>query len=188
MRRRVEAVVVDAHDEGRIRVGGGGRDDHALRAGGEVGGGLLPLGEDARGLDDDVDAQVAPGQCLGVALGEHLERVVAHGDAVAGDLDLVGQRAVGGVVLQEVGVDLRRGEVVDRYQVDVGSRPAGGPVEVSPDPPEAVDADSYRHDSSWSRSVSVLPDQVGQGEPRLDEHLQPSPVGQIREHRRLPPQ
>src|SRR5439155_20887071 len=85
------------------------------------------------------------------------------GDAVAGDLDLVGQRAVGGVVLQEVGVDLRRGEVVDRYQVDVGSRPAGGPVEVSPDPPEAVDADSYRHGPSWTRSVSVLPDQAGQG-------------------------
>ena len=39
-------------------------------AGLEVGGGLVAVGEEAGGLDHDVDAEVAPGKVLRVALGE----------------------------------------------------------------------------------------------------------------------
>ena len=38
------------------------------------------VGEEAGRLDDDVDAQVAPGQLRRVALGEHLDRLAADGD------------------------------------------------------------------------------------------------------------
>jgi hypothetical protein len=41
-------------------------------AGVEVGGGLVAVGEDAGGLDDHVDAEVAPGQIGRVALGRTL--------------------------------------------------------------------------------------------------------------------
>src|SRR5205807_8714216 len=85
------------------------------------------------------------GQRLGLALGQDLERIGAHRDAVAGDLHLLVEGAVGGVVLEQVGVDLGRGEVVDRYQVDVGPRLAGRPIEVAADAPEAVDPYPYCH-------------------------------------------
>ena len=71
---RVEGVVVDAHHEGGVGAGGRGRDDHPGRAGLEVGGRLVAVGEEAGRLDHHVDAQVAPGQRLGVALGGDLQR------------------------------------------------------------------------------------------------------------------
>ena len=141
----IEGLVVDADDEGGVGFLRGGGDDHPRGARFDVHGGLVAVGEDAGGFDHHVDAEVAPGQGLGIALGQDLEGVGAHGDAVAGDLDLFVELAVGGVVLQQVGVDLRRGEVVHRHQVDIGSRPPGRPVEVAPDAPEAVDAHAYRH-------------------------------------------
>src|SRR5581483_636461 len=87
----------------------------------------------------------APRERLGVTLGEHLDRGGADRDAVAGDLHLVGQDAVRAVVLQEVGVDLGRGEVVDRDHLDVRPALARRPEVVAPDAAEAVDADTYRH-------------------------------------------
>ena len=50
---------------------------------------MLAVGEEAGGLDDDVDAEVAPRQRLRVALGEHLELVAVDRDAVVGDRDVV---------------------------------------------------------------------------------------------------
>ena len=53
-------VVVDAEADHRVGVAARRGDDHALRAAGEVAGGLLACGEEAGRLDDDVDAVVAP--------------------------------------------------------------------------------------------------------------------------------
>ena len=66
----------------------GRRDDHPGRAGLEVGGGLLPVGEEAGGLDHHVDAEVAPRQLLGVALGEDLDQLAVDLDALVGGLDV----------------------------------------------------------------------------------------------------
>ena len=60
----VERVVVDADDERGVGVGRRGGDDHARRAGLEVGRRLVAVGEEAGRLDDDVDAEVAPRQLL----------------------------------------------------------------------------------------------------------------------------
>ena len=48
----------------------------------EVLGGVVALGEEAGRLDDDVDAEVAPRQRGGVALGEDLELVAVDDEAV----------------------------------------------------------------------------------------------------------
>jgi hypothetical protein len=77
----VEGVVVDADHEGLVGAAGRGRHDDQRGAGLEVGAGLVLGVEEAGGLDDHVDAEVAPGQVARVALGQHLEGVVADGDA-----------------------------------------------------------------------------------------------------------
>src|SRR5205823_3480323 len=66
-------------------------------------------------------------------------------DPVAGDLHLVVEATEGGVVLQQVGVDLRRREVVHRDDGDIGARLLRRPVEVAADATEAVDADACCH-------------------------------------------
>ena len=141
----IERVVIDAEDEGGVSTLGWGGDDNAGRAGLDVHGGLVAVGEDAGGLDHDIDAEVAPREGFGIALGKHLEGVRPHGDAVAGDLDLFVEDAVGRVVLEQVGVDLGRGQVVDGDQIDVGSGLPRRPVEVATDAAEAVDANPYCH-------------------------------------------
>ena len=78
----IEGVVVDADHEGGVGVGGGSRHDDERRAGVEVGGGLVAVGEEAGRLDHHVDAEVAPRQGLRVALGEDLEGVAVDDDAV----------------------------------------------------------------------------------------------------------
>ena len=68
----VEGVVVDADDERGVGPLRRGRHDHPGGAGIEVLAGLVPVGEEAGGLDHDVDLEVAPGQLLGVAHLQHL--------------------------------------------------------------------------------------------------------------------
>src|SRR5207302_11345995 len=108
VRAGVEGVAVHADDEGGVATLGRGGDDPAGSARLDVHGRLVAVGEDAGGLDHDIDAELPPRQGLGISLGQDLEGVGADGDAVAGDLDLLVEDAVGGVVLEEVGVDLWR--------------------------------------------------------------------------------
>ena len=144
--RAVVEVVVDAHDDRDVVVGGRRRDDDLLGATGvDVLAGVGGLGEEAGRLDDDVDAQVAPRQVGRVALGEHLHRVAADLDALAVGGDVLGQLAQDAVVLQQVGEDLGAGEVVDRHDLDVLAAGRGGPPEVAADPAESVDAHADRH-------------------------------------------
>ena len=79
---RVEVGVVDAHHERAVGAVGRGRDDDERGAGVEVGGGLVPGGEEAGRLDDEVDAEVGPRQLGRVADLQHLQLVVADLDAV----------------------------------------------------------------------------------------------------------
>ena len=107
----------------------GADDDHPRSAALEVGGRLVAIGEEAGRLDDDVDAEIAPGQLLRIADGEHLEQVAGDVDAVVDDADLVGQPAHHRVELEEMGHGLDRAEVVDRDEVDVGARGLRGSEE-----------------------------------------------------------
>ena len=98
------------------------------------------FGEEARRLEHDVDAEVAPGQRCRVALGQHLQLVAAGADHAVADLDLAGERAEHRVVLEQVRHRLRVAEVVDRDDLEVRAPLAAGTEEVAPDAPEPVDA------------------------------------------------
>ena len=76
-------ALVHAHDDRRVVAGGGSGDEHLLGAAGDVLLGVLGLGEASGRLDDDVDAELAPGKVRGVALFEDLDGLAADGDRVA---------------------------------------------------------------------------------------------------------
>ena len=70
--------------------------------------GLLAVGEQARGLDHDLGAQLLPGQVRRVALGEHPQLLAVHDEAVAVGADLAVEPAQHRVVLQQVRQGRRR--------------------------------------------------------------------------------
>jgi len=144
--RAVVQVVVDAHHDRQVVAGGRRGDDDLLGpAGVDVLARVVGLGEEAGGLDDDVDAQVTPGEVARVALGQHLEGGATDLDPVADGGDLLGELAQDAVVLQQVRERLGSGQVVDRHDLDVRATGGGRPIEVAPDPAETVDAHSYGH-------------------------------------------
>ena len=78
----VVLVVVDAHDDGDVLVLGRAGNDDLLGAGIQVLLGQLAGLEDAGGLHDDVDPQLAPGQVRRIAIGEHGHVLAVHHQAV----------------------------------------------------------------------------------------------------------
>ena len=148
---RIVGVLVHADDEGGVGTRTRRAHDDPLGAAFDVHGRLRPVGEDARGLDNDVDTEITPRQRLGIALGEHEELVAVDGDPVFGNLDRVRQSAHDRVVLQKMGKRLHRGEVVDGNELDVVTPRSGlllhhRPKKVATDPAESIDADSHCHD------------------------------------------
>ena len=143
--RRVEVLVVHPVDERGVGSLAGRRDDHQLGAGVEVSGRLVPIGEEAGGLDDHVHPEITPRELLRIADGQHLQDVAVHGDAFIGGGDVVGQHAQHRVVLEQVRHGGHGTEVVHGHEVDVRSGLLGRPEEVAPDPTEPVDAYAYRH-------------------------------------------
>src|SRR5947207_15387638 len=108
-------------------------------------GGVLAVREEARGLDHDLYAQLAPGQRGRVLLREHLELLAVDEDRVVGGLHLTRERAEDRVVLEQVGERARVGDVVDPDPVDVGALRVRRPEYVSADSAEAVYSGPYRH-------------------------------------------
>ena len=144
--RRVVRVVVDAEHQGEVGVLRRRRDDHLLRAAGEVLCGIVALREEAGRFDHDVDAQFAPGEGGRIALREDLEVRVADPQAVSFHLHVGFEVAEDGVVLEEVRQRFRVGDVVDRDELDVRVRLRHrGAHDVPPDPPEPVDTDPHTH-------------------------------------------
>ena len=115
----VVVLVVDlVHERGIDALARGG-DDDLLRPALDVGGGPVAAGEDARGLDDDVGADVAPGDLGRIPLGEGLDLVVADVQHVAVVGDVLGPDAVRRVVLEKVCQAVERHQVVRRHHLDV---------------------------------------------------------------------
>ena len=70
-------------------------------------------GEETGRLDDEVDADLTPGQVRRIALGQDVHRLSVTGDLGVAGLDRAGVAAVHGVVLQEVRQRGSRCQVVD---------------------------------------------------------------------------
>ena len=145
MLRRIVSLVVDAQDQGDVRVGGRGADDDFFRpAGLDVLEEIRPFGPFARGFHHDVDAQVLPGEAGDVLLGEDLDPAAFEDDGVALDRDVMIEGSENGIVFQKMGQRRRVGDVVHRQEFDLGVI-FGGAQEIPADAPEAVDSDLDGH-------------------------------------------
>ena len=87
--RRVVGLGVDAEDDRRVLALRRRADDDLLRAGREVRAGLLLVGEEARALEHDVDAEVLPRELRRVLLRDDLRlrrppKSIAPSSAFAG--------------------------------------------------------------------------------------------------------
>ena len=143
----VVLVVVDAHADRHVGTLGGRGDDDLLGAAGQVGRGLRALGEEAGALDDHVDADVAPGQVRGVALGEDLDLLVVHVDVVVVRVDVARVAPERRVVVEQVRERPGVGDVVHRHDLDVRLAERRRPEDVPPDAAEPVDPHAYAHPS-----------------------------------------
>ncbi len=114
----------------------------------EVAGRLLAGGEEAGGLDHDVDAVVAPRDLGRIHDLELVDLTAVDREAVVGALHVVGERAADRVVLEQEGDGVAvTHRVVHRHQLDPGVGAAGEqrPGERAPDAPETVDSYTNRH-------------------------------------------
>ena len=111
--------VVHAHDDGDVFALGRARDDDLLGTSVDMLGSKFTRLEDAGGFNNDVDAELAPGQVLGIALAEHLGGMAVGHKAVFGNLDRVECAAVDGIVLQQMGHRGNVAQVVNRNDVEL---------------------------------------------------------------------
>ena len=148
---RIVLALVDAEHDRDVRVLGGRGDHDLLGAGLQVLGGHGPVPEDAGGLHHDVDAHLAPrqrGRILGRA---DADLPAVDEDRLALGLHLGVQRAVDGIVLQQVGQRLGVGQIIDRHHLEVRGlerRAKENPADAS----EPVHPDTHCH----GRSLSCL--------------------------------
>ena len=152
--------MVDAIDDSEVRALGRGRDQHSLGAGVEM---LLPalaVGEEAGALQRDVDAQFLVRQLGRIALGGHLDALAVDDHRVALGADLARERPVHAVALEQHGVGLGVGQVIDRDQLQVMIVPLqDGAGDEAADAAETIDGD-FGHAISltfmWSSTRSVI--------------------------------
>ena len=137
--------IVDTHDDGLVDVLTGGGDQHLLGASIKMGLGLRAVGEKARRLDDNFDAQVAPREVGRFAVGQDLDDLAVGDDAVFSCLDNVVGLAVNGIVFQKMGHRGDVAQVVDGNDLDFGVVRHNAICE-TPDTAETVDSYLDRHD------------------------------------------
>src|SRR5690606_31846864 len=130
---------------------GGRGDDDLLRPALQVGAGLVGVGEEPGGLDDDVGADVTPGKLRRVARGVRRAALATDGHLRAGDLHLLGPPAEHAVVLEQVTDGGRVPEIVVRDQLDVRTGRQHRAEEVAADTAQPVDTnpDGHRSVSSY---------------------------------------
>ncbi len=155
MFRGVERVAVHTQDDGRVTRSGLSTQrrahNHVLGAGRKMGARLLDSAKDSCGLDHYVHAELLPRELGRIAFAEDGKLVPIHHQLVALRLDSASQRPVVGVILQQVGVDIQRSEVIDRHHVHAFALALDQrPQCQAPNPPEAVDRDFHGHAESSS--------------------------------------
>jgi hypothetical protein len=79
------------------------------------------VAEVAGRLDHDIDIEVAPRKQSGIDRHRRDDPVPVDEDRAVDRFDRAGERAVDGVVLEQLGEHCRLGDVVDRNPLDVGA-------------------------------------------------------------------
>ena len=137
--RVVDVVEVDAERDRDVRVLGRRRDDDLAGAGLEMLRGVVAGAEAPGRLDHDVDAELAPGQARRDRARDGVgDARAVDEDRSVDDLDVAGEAAVDGVVLEQVGEHRRVGDIVDRDatrcrpRCSRGARNAARPVRPKP--------------------------------------------------------
>jgi hypothetical protein len=152
--RRIETILVDAEDDGDVLALRGCRDDDLLRAGVDVRLRLGGVGEQAGRFDDDLRAELLPGDAARIALGGYLDLVTVDDERRLVRLDGARIRAVIAVVLEQERVGRGVEQVVDGHDLDVvGVTIKQRFQDLATDAPKAVDAYANCH---W-RLLSSLP-------------------------------
>ena len=142
----LKLVMIDPVNDRQVDLLGGGRDQYLGGAGVQVFGGRFPVVEKPGAFHRHVDSKLLPRQRGRVAFGGHLHGPGAGVQDVAVDDDFGLQGAVDGIVFQQVGVHLRRSEVVDGHHFHVVALGFHDPAQDQPpDPAKSVDANTYRH-------------------------------------------
>ena len=163
---RVVRLVVHAPADREVRVLGRRGDDDLLCAGLEVFGRLGAVREESAALEHQLHAERFPRQLAGIALGEHPDHSRADRDAVVLGTDLLAQRSVDRIVLQEMRERLRIGDVVDGDEVERLVTEAGA-QDVAADAPEPVDADAdLGHEATTSAEIHFTSLSSGQAKER----------------------
>ncbi len=166
MRGRIVQFVVDTHDDGDVFVRGRGGDDDLLGACIKVLLCACGLGEEAGGLDDDVNVELAPGEVGRIALGEHLDGFAANNQVAVNNLNACGQAAGHGVVLEQVRQGLGAGQVVYGNNFNVCTLCQSGAEVVTANAAEPVDTNTSSH------FFSLLGAQMNTRR-QVEGHLQP---------------
>jgi len=146
MARGVVGLLVHAEHDRGVRILRGRRDDHLLGAGLQVlrsGGGVA---KDAGGLDDHVDAEVTPGQRRRILERTDPDLASVHEERLALGGHFRTERAVDGIVLEQVAQGFGVRQVVDADHLDI-LRLERGAEKDPPDPTESIDAHLERHGS-----------------------------------------
>ena len=115
-----QGLLVDRVDNGLQVVAGRSRDNDLLSASSDVSHALLFAGVEAGALQNNVNADLAPRAILSVLNGVDLDLLAIDDDGILGSFDgvlvltdLAQERALSGVVLEQVSQHLGAGQVID---------------------------------------------------------------------------
>ncbi len=153
-----ELVVIDAVNDGQIRILAGRRNQHLARAGGQMLRRIVALREDTGAFQRHVDAEVAPRQLRRVELGKHLDGARADIENAALNRDIAGEGAMHRIIFQEMRIGLDRSQIVERDDGDIV--PSGfmyRPKDIAADPAKPVNAHPNSHAALRSDPVRYLP-------------------------------
>ena len=115
-----EHAVIDAVHDGRIDVvaARGGNHDF-FRARRDVRRRLGLAGEQARALQHEIHAELAPGQLGRIALRDHADAIAVHHHRIAVDVHIAAEAAVHGVETRQMSIGIGIAQVVDRDDLDL---------------------------------------------------------------------
>ena len=176
-----QLVMVDAIDDGQVDALGRRRDQDFLGAGSrDAAGRLLAVGEEAGAFQRDIDRRCSPcGSLAGSRSAVTWIRLPSMIRSLPSARTSPGKAPWTRVALEQQGVGLGVGEVVDRDQLEPAVRLLeDGAGDEAADPPEAVDRNSGRHVIDLlelSAPQDVRHDRLGGEAEALEQIARPAP-------------